>query len=196
MKARSRTSKGPAELRSDLLAAAAELFSGRGFSDVAVSDITDRAGVAAGTFYRYFPSKDDVITELRRDVFRQVLERTASVFRDPGDDGWWGAADRMIDASIRFWFEDRARSVVVLRGAAGVEGASTELALLSAFAAGLRIGQEEGAVAADLDVSVAATVLLHGSFGLVRNALMDDGHDIDALIVAVTQLAERMLKPV
>lgn len=182
-------------MRADLLTAAAELFSGRGFSDVAVSDITSRAGVAAGTFYRYFPSKEDVITELRRDVLRGVLERTASVFRDAGDGGWWGAADRMIDESIRYWFDDRLRSLVVLRGAASVEGASAEAALCTAFAEGLCIGQEEGAVAADLDVSVAASMLLHGSFGLVYHALINDDRDIDDLVAAVRRLAKRMLQP-
>jgi AcrR family transcriptional regulator len=35
-----------------------ELFSTRGFKDTNVSDITKAAGVAVGTFYNYYPSKE------------------------------------------------------------------------------------------------------------------------------------------
>lgn len=38
--------------------AAVELFLARGFADVTVSQIADRAGVAKGSVYRHFPSKE------------------------------------------------------------------------------------------------------------------------------------------
>src|SRR5687767_15340754 len=129
---RARTTKGPEELRADLLSAAAALFASRGFSSVSIADITGGAGVATGTFYRYFPSKDEVLSQLRRAVLTEILERAAAVLADAETGDWWAAAEAMIDSSVRFWFEDRARSRVVLRGdftddAAPVEGSLGEM---------------------------------------------------------------------
>jgi AcrR family transcriptional regulator len=47
--------------RAELAAAAARVFGERGVSGTAVSDIVRAAGVAQGTFYLYFDSKDDVL---------------------------------------------------------------------------------------------------------------------------------------
>jgi len=52
--------------RARLLDAALDLFETRGFDGVAVPEIAARAGVAVGTVYRYFPSKDALVNALYR----------------------------------------------------------------------------------------------------------------------------------
>ncbi|HET6351296.1 MAG TPA: TetR/AcrR family transcriptional regulator [Coriobacteriia bacterium] len=47
--------------RAELAAAAAAVFAERGVANTAVSDIVKAAGVAQGTFYLYFKTKEDVI---------------------------------------------------------------------------------------------------------------------------------------
>jgi AcrR family transcriptional regulator len=47
--------------RAELASAAARVFGERGVAGTAVSDIVRAAGVAQGTFYLYFDSKDDVL---------------------------------------------------------------------------------------------------------------------------------------
>jgi AcrR family transcriptional regulator len=59
----------PRQLRADdtrarLFAAAAELFAARGYHDTTVDAIAKRAGVAKGTFFVHFATKDAVILEL------------------------------------------------------------------------------------------------------------------------------------
>jgi AcrR family transcriptional regulator len=59
----------PRQLRADdtrarLFAAAAELFAARGYHDTTVDAIAKRAGVAKGTFFVHFSTKDAVILEL------------------------------------------------------------------------------------------------------------------------------------
>jgi len=41
-----------------------ELFSKKGFKDTNVSDITKKAGMAVGTFYSYYPSKEKLFMEI------------------------------------------------------------------------------------------------------------------------------------
>lgn len=53
-----------ADKRDQILEAALELFVERGFHGTAVPAIAERAGVAAGTIYRYFESKEALVNEL------------------------------------------------------------------------------------------------------------------------------------
>jgi len=52
--------------RSRLLAAALELFETRGFDGVTVPEIAAKAGVAVGTVYRYFETKEALVNVLYR----------------------------------------------------------------------------------------------------------------------------------
>ena len=52
------------ERREAILAAALELFSERGFHGTAVPLVADKAGVGAGTLYRYFESKEALVNAL------------------------------------------------------------------------------------------------------------------------------------
>jgi AcrR family transcriptional regulator len=56
-----------------LLDAALEDFLARGYVGARVEDITRRAGVAYGTFYRYFDSKSDAIRALADEVYRDIF---------------------------------------------------------------------------------------------------------------------------
>lgn len=58
--------------RDALLAAAEEVFGEVGYHDASIVRITQSAGVAQGTFYRYFTSKQAVFDELVDDLNRRV----------------------------------------------------------------------------------------------------------------------------
>lgn len=53
-----------ADTREKLVAAAAELVGKSGYADCSVSKITTRAGVAQGTFYTYFDSRQELFDQL------------------------------------------------------------------------------------------------------------------------------------
>ena len=59
--------------RSQLVAAATEVFGEKGVSGATVADIVRAAGVAQGTFYLHFESKDDVIVAVVADVADRLL---------------------------------------------------------------------------------------------------------------------------
>ena len=53
--------KRESNARERILSAAYELFSQRGIRGVGVDELISRSGVANATFYRHFPSKDDLV---------------------------------------------------------------------------------------------------------------------------------------
>src|SRR5258708_24127947 len=59
--------------RSAILAAARDAAADGGMAAVQIAPVAIRANVAAGTVYRYFPSKADLISELIADVSRDEL---------------------------------------------------------------------------------------------------------------------------
>jgi TetR/AcrR family transcriptional regulator, repressor of fatR-cypB operon len=64
--------------REAILEAALDLFVERGFFGTAVPEIADRAGVGAGTIYRYFESKEALVNA----IYRQQKLLFASVVLD------------------------------------------------------------------------------------------------------------------
>ena len=59
--------------RSTILTAARDAAAEGGMAAVQIAPVASRANVAAGTVYRYFPSKADLISELIADVSRDEL---------------------------------------------------------------------------------------------------------------------------
>jgi len=59
--------------RKEILQAALVLIAEHGFHGAPMSMIADRAGVGAGTIYRYFESKEALITELYRELEGRLL---------------------------------------------------------------------------------------------------------------------------
>ena len=81
-----RTERGRKTLRRLIEAAAAE-FGERGYHEAAITGITTRAGVALGTFYTYFESKEELFRALVRDMSQATRAHVAEAVR--------GAPDRL-----------------------------------------------------------------------------------------------------
>jgi AcrR family transcriptional regulator len=63
--------------RRELAEAAARLFVERGYPSTTVQDIVDAADVSPRTFFRYFPSKEDVITAIASTTMDDALDHLA-----------------------------------------------------------------------------------------------------------------------
>ena len=68
--------------REEIVRASLELIAEQGFHGAPMAMIADRAGVGAGTIYRYFENKDVLITELYREleerIYPAIQERYAA----------------------------------------------------------------------------------------------------------------------
>jgi AcrR family transcriptional regulator len=104
--------------REALLRAAVTVFHREGYQGATVRQITEAAGCATGTFYRYFPSKDDCFLALIDRLYRRVLEtvvaarKTATVATDK----LWLSMGAVADA----FADDRELAAVVLLQGPGI----------------------------------------------------------------------------
>jgi AcrR family transcriptional regulator len=69
-----RTERAKAARREDILAAARRVFASRGFRGTTIADIADDAGIALGTIYLYFPSKEGVFAALNARLGELIAE--------------------------------------------------------------------------------------------------------------------------
>lgn len=68
--------------RMRLLAVAEELFGTRSYEKTRVQDLAAAAGLATGSFYRFFPSKRDLLVELLRSLSRELRAEMRSAIKD------------------------------------------------------------------------------------------------------------------
>jgi len=94
------------ERKQQLLDAAAELFTDRGYAATRIVDICQSAGVAKGLFYWYFPTKSALFSELVR-MMRLRLRRTQAQAMDPDSDAVTRIT-RGAAASVQFIAENAA----------------------------------------------------------------------------------------
>jgi AcrR family transcriptional regulator len=131
-----RRQRGTEERRTELLEAARRLFVRDGFAEVSVSRIVRDIGVAQGTFYYYFDSKEAALDALIATYVREVAARLAEVARDEGLDPR-RALERMVRLELEL-DEPRARELGAIRGAdAHTKLFSTALRTLAPIYAGV-----------------------------------------------------------
>lgn len=103
--------------REALLQAAIGVFLRQGYQGASVKAITEAAGCATGTFYLYFPSKDDCLSALIDRLYERVLAAVAQARAQEtsvGDKLWVS-----IEAAVRMFEREGELAAVVLRDAPG-----------------------------------------------------------------------------
>ena len=72
--------------KNDIFILGKELFSSKGFKDTNVSDITKKAGIAVGTFYNYYPSKEKLFIEIylkENEKLKNSIMKSVDLDGDP-----------------------------------------------------------------------------------------------------------------
>ena len=164
---------------------AVDLFSERGFHGVTVAEIAAAAGVTQMTFFRYFPSKEQVLLDdpydpliaeyvAGQDPARPALERAVAGLRQS-----WSAISEFEDEPLRRRLRVGAASPRV-RARMWENNTRTEQAIVEALVA-------TGTPRLEAVVAAAATV------GALTAALLDwascdDGTDVGDRILAALDL--------
>ena len=189
-----KTSRGE-RTRQKILEAAEAEFGERGFHEAAVSGITQRAGVALGSFYTYFNSKEE--------LYRALVEHMGEITRRWLAERTAGAADRLaaerqgIEAFIEFVRAHKALYRIVMESQFVAPDAYH--AYYSGFAEAYRRGLQSAAASGEIAAGPAeerAWALIGMSVFLgLRYGVWDESRPASDVAEAVAGLLEHGLSP-
>ena len=74
--------KEAAERKNEILDAAEELFAARGYEETSTGDILDRVGIARGTLYYHFRSKEEILDALIGRLNQAMIARAEKAAGD------------------------------------------------------------------------------------------------------------------
>jgi AcrR family transcriptional regulator len=94
--------------REDILQAARTLFKQKSFSRTSIAAIAEKAGVAHGTVYLYFPSKTSLVEALCENYLAQLVDILSDVFKNT-------ASNDIIRSSVRASLEHAANNRDLVR---------------------------------------------------------------------------------
>ena len=184
------------ETRRRLLDAAEEVFAELGFYDASIVKITEAAGVAQGTFYQYFASKQEIFEELVRDLnvrVRHAMQESASQ-----------GGDRIEQERLGFrgYFQFTSEHPAlyrIIRQAEFVSPATLQYhyeKITEGYVDGLRRAMEQGEVAKGDPEVVAWALMAAGEMLGMRWMLWNGTREMPpAVLLELDRLIERMLAP-
>jgi AcrR family transcriptional regulator len=177
-----RKRKDRSERRREILQAACEVFSSKGYRLSSISDIIAKAGIARGTFYLYFDSKQDVFLKLIEYYFQEFARILRENHRHLEDTfqrkGNLFAAWRDNVANIlRFHYENPSLTSIIYREAMGSdEDFSTRVEELSKLA--MKIYLQEFKMMADkrlirpCDVTLISSIVMGSTIYVIMEHLL------------------------
>ncbi|WP_238485933.1 TetR/AcrR family transcriptional regulator [Rahnella perminowiae] len=187
----------PAEVRLDeLMDAAQHLFITKGIESTTVSEIVRDAQVAKGTFYHYFPSKNEMLSALRERFTQIFIERIQqSVDNCPSNDSI---------ARLRAWCDAGI--------AAYFDGMDVHDALYHDHHYPTRSNKDRDAVVEQIltilndgsacgawklaNPRLTAIIMYHGMHGAVDDAMASDQDEKNKLSHQLTEEFLRLISPV
>ncbi len=137
----------PAEVRLDeLMGAAQALFLEKGVEATTISEITEAAGVAKGTFYVYFPSKQEMLVALGERYVREFVERLERAVAACAEDDWEGRLRAWIHANVSMYLRTyRVHDIVFTHPHHHAREGHTENQVVTQLQGILRAGAQAGA---------------------------------------------------
>ena len=189
----------PEQRRQDLLDAAVRLFAEKGVRDATVAEISAAAGVAKGTFYLYFDSREHLLAALRELLVERALERALSYYDRVGREDIWSLVDGMTEAMIELLYEQK--DIIQAVTSEGMTPDTAEVfaecdrKLNALVADGIRQGIQSG----DFHVvhpEATAALLNNATEGAVVEAILhDSGLTKAEIIAAAKEMARKVLAP-
>ncbi|HEX8100942.1 MAG TPA: TetR/AcrR family transcriptional regulator [Actinomycetota bacterium] len=196
---RKRTIKSPEHRRDDLLNAAVKVFAEKGIAGATIADVAEAAGVAKGTFYLYFSSKEHLLASLRERFVSEIMAHAASYLDRFGREDWWELADAVIEGWIDFDLEHRDVLYVFTKEGLTPETQETfaecERRLTEMMALGIQGGRDSGTFSAT-DPMFTATFIKHAIEGAVLESILNGQEiDRDRLVAGAKELVRKVLSP-
>ena len=181
--------------REAILRAAEEVFGARGFAAAGIADITRAAGIAQGTFYIYFDSKEDAFRELVAEMGRLTRKRLSDSVAGAPDRL---SAERMGLRAFLGLAVERPTLYNIVEEARFVDPASYNAYFATfarAYAKNLAAAADEGEIRPG-NAEIRAWALMGMAVTLgERFGLMDPDADRDSVVAEVFDMLENGLRP-
>ena len=159
-----------------------------------IADITGRAGLAKGTFYLYFESRNGLLEALRADVAAAAVEAFEHIQPPDSAEDWPACLDRLVDGALDFFFENWELHDLLSREPHEHSAEKGEWPLIGTLHGRLEqlvsAGVEAGALVADIEVAPALVfeLLLHAA-----GHLLSDGADVDKVKLETRRMTKAVL---
>ena len=184
-----RTDRGRRTLRALLDAAAAE-FGEKGFHESSVVSITGRAGMALGSFYTYFDSKETLFRALVKDMSGQVRDNVAPALAKANDG--IDAEGRALAAFLGFAREHKEiyRIIDEAEFVAPDAWNAHYLGTVDRILERLRAAEARGELSGPVDEAHAWAIMGMNVFLGLRYGVLEEERDV----VAVANIVNAMLR--
>ncbi|MGH2691907.1 MAG: TetR/AcrR family transcriptional regulator [Actinomycetota bacterium] len=196
---RKRVTKSPDVRRQELMDAAVHIFKDKGISRTTVSDITESAGVAKGTFYLYFDSKEQLLGAIKERFVDEILAHATSDYERVGREDWWALVDSVIENWTDFMLERADMIQVIMQEPMTPESyrvfADCEARVDAMFASGIQAGIEAGAFKTG-DPELISKLFHYALDGTLTHAILyGERIDRDRFVRAGKELVRKALAP-
>jgi AcrR family transcriptional regulator len=190
------TTQRQADRRAEILDAAQRCFARDGFHQASMQDICAEAGMSAGTLYRYFPSKEAIITGICERDLADVAESLTEVSRAPDFfEGLAGLARHHlversaaeIDLCAEIMAESRRNPQIAEMSQQIQKDARARLAEM------LQRAIDAGEIRGDIKADTAATVLMVLADGISWRRAVEPTFDPEAVLPMILQMVGCLL---
>lgn len=202
-----RVVKPTEQRRAEILDAALQLFSSKGFHDTTMEEVANAAGVAKGTIYLYFQSKEHLLLALKRDFMQGLTDAVANIVADAIEQLEGGAKgtdyrdiiDDIFHAVVDYHTSRRDAVEVVVRQSPSPDLVSEALELerdyLGLISSAFRTGMEYGLVHTE-DPEMTAHLITAAIRDNIATCLCyGEPADLDRLVEASKQMLYKALAP-
>jgi AcrR family transcriptional regulator len=171
--------------RAHILETAERVFAEKGYHQTRISDILDAAGIARGTFYLYFESKNAIFLELLDQLMRELRSTVVGVDTRENAPPIGEQLVETVSRIVRAVEEHRELTRIILREAVGLDEEVDEklrdfYRTLHVFIElSLENGKRLGLVR-DVDTDIVASCILGQIKYLLEERIMnDEQRDVD-----------------
>jgi len=191
-----RTVKKAEERRLEIIKTAEKLFRINGYNNITVDAIVKEVGVAKGTFYYYFKSKEDVLEAIVDYTMERVVEKIEMVANDMSLDALTKMRLLMTNSQIGDGGDKEVVEYLHLpsnRELLEMVNVQTVLRLSPILAKIVEQGNREGVFDAKLPLEIIQLLLAGGQFLLDSGLFGFSPQEVSERCVALQEIVEKAL---
>jgi len=188
---RKRERRPPEVRRAQILDAAARVFVEKGPSAATMDDVAAEAGVAKGTIYLYFDSKEQLLRSLGNRYTEELVQRSGELLEEDGPGSLLERLYAFLQELIDFHFAERELHRLLFHG-----GAVSEAEAMRVLRELLRSFIQRGVASGEFevtDVGFTTDFLLQGLHGALVSTLHEQSPNRDRFLRSARELVRRVL---